>query len=251
MEKKLSKNDPEREALLKRRKKRRKVIFRSVILIAFLLIVNTFAWFTYISKAGVTLSGSVVDWDVTFMEETNAIKEITIDITDMKPGMMPYEKDITIKNGGDVNARLDYKIESLTLLGQELTTPDIDETINSIKNDYPFQLKLDFSSTIIPVDASAGVKIALNWDYEANNYYKLNSLYDYDEGVYYYTLNGDTYQVDNTVTSTNFLEKIASGLYLEKDDADSYWGYACGKYEQATGKACLHMRLLLNVSQVN
>ena len=67
MEKKLSKNDPEREALLKRRKKRRKVIFRSVILIAFLLIVNTFAWFTYISRAGLTLNGSVIDWDISFL----------------------------------------------------------------------------------------------------------------------------------------------------------------------------------------
>ena len=78
MEKKLSDNT---DALLERRKARRKVVFRSVLLVAFLLIINTFAWFTYISKAGVTLSGSVVNWDVTFLEETNVIKEIDIDIT--------------------------------------------------------------------------------------------------------------------------------------------------------------------------
>lgn len=248
MEKKLSDNT---DALLERRKARRKVVFRSVLLVAFLLIINTFAWFTYISKAGVTLSGSVVNWDVTFLEETNVIKEIDIDITDMKPGMVPFEKEIVINNGGDIDAKLNYRVESLTLLGQELLQDKQDETIGSIKNDYPFKLELSSSSDIIPVKGSANVKIGLNWDYEADEYYKLNNLYTYDPGVYYYTLVGSIYQVDNTVTEENFATKIANGLYLEKDDADSYWGYSCGKYENDTGKSCLHMRLILNVTQAN
>lgn len=239
------------EIIRKKRKSRKKVIVRSVLLVAFLLAINTFAWFTYISRAGVTLSGSVVNWDVTFLEETNVIKEIEIDITDMKPGMVPFEKEIVINNGGDIDAQLNYRIESLTLLGQELLQDNQDEAINSIKNDYPFKLELTSSSTIIPVKGSSHVKIGLKWDYEADEYYKLNNLYTYDSGVYYYTLVGSTYQVDNTVTAENFATKVASGLYLEKDDADSYWGYSCGKYETDTGKSCLHMRLVLNVTQVN
>lgn len=249
MKKKLSNNID--ETILKKRKSRKKVIIRSILLVAFLLAINTFAWFTYISRAGVTLSGSVVNWDVTFLEETNVIKEININIKDMKPGMVPYEKEIVINNGGDIDAKLNYRVESLTLLGQELLQENQTDALNSIKNDYPFKLQLDASSTVIPVRGSANVKIGLNWDYEGNEYYKLNNLYSYDPGVYYYNLMGNTYQVDNTVTEENFSTKIANGLYLEKDDADSYWGYVCGKYETETGKSCLHMRLELNVTQIN
>lgn len=248
MEKKLSNN---KDLISERRKARKKVIIRSVLLISFLLIVNTFAWFTYISRAGVTLSGSVVNWDVTFLEENNVIKEINIDITDMKPGMIPFEKEIVINNGGDIDATLKYRIESLTLLGQELLQKNQAETIESINNSYPFKLELSSSSSTIPIKGSANVKLGLIWDYEGDEYYKLNNLYTYDPSVYYYTLIGNTYQVDNTVTEENFKTKVANGLYLEKDDVDSYWGYNCGKYENNTGKSCLHMRLVLNVTQVN
>lgn len=235
----------------KKRKTRKKVIARSLLLVAFLLAINTFAWFTYISKVGVTLNGSVVNWDISFLEGTNIIKEIDIDITDMKPGMVPFEKEIIINNGGDIDAKLTYRIDSLTLLGQELLQDNQNETIDSIKNNYPFKLELSSTSNTIPVKGSARVKIGLKWDYEADEYYKLNNLYAYDSGVYYYTLMGNTYQVDNTVTEENFATKVASGLYLEKDNADSYWGYSCGKYETSTGKSCLHMKLVLNVTQAN
>lgn len=234
-----------------KRKARKKVIIRSVLLVAFLLVINTFAWFTYISKAGVTLSGSVVNWDVKFLEETNIIKEIVIDIKDMKPGMVPFEKEVLINNGGDIDAKLTYRIEKLTLLGQEIPVKNQNDILQSITNDYPFKLLLKTSSTTIPVNSSASINIGLNWEYEGNEYYKLNKLYTYDPGVYYYTLVGTTYQVDNTVTAENFASKLENGLYLEKDDADGYWGYTCGKYETETKNSCLHMRLVLNVSQVN
>lgn len=249
METKLSNN--QQQIIQPKRKYRKKVIIRSIILIAFLLVVNTFAWFTYISRAGVTLSGSVVSWDVNFLEETNVIKEIEIEITDMKPGMLAYEKEIVINNGGDIDAKLSYIIESLTLAGKEIVQENQQALLNSIQNDYPYKLSLTASKEIISPKSSATVKIGLNWEYEGTEYYKLNSLYTYDAGVYYYTLVGNTYQIDNTVTEENFTSKVANGLYIEKDDADSYWGYSCGKYEYETGKPCLYMKLILNVTQHN
>lgn len=235
----------------KRKKRRRKVIIRSVLLVAFLLAVNTFAWFTYISKAGITLSGSVVNWDVLFLEETNVIKEMNIDITDMKPGMVPYEKEIKVNNNGDVNAKLSYKIESLTLLGQDILQGNQTTALESLTKDYPFKTKIDMTTTTIPVRGSGSIKIGLNWEYEKEEYYKINQLYTYDAGVYYYTQVGNTYQIDNTVTQANFQSKVATGLYLEKDDADSYWGYACGQYETNTNQPCLHMRVVLIVTQLD
>lgn len=233
-----------------KRKIRKRIVIRSLILIAFLLTINTFAWFTYISKVGVTLNASVVNWDVTFLEETNVVKEIVINVTDMKPGMLPVEKEVKIKNGGEVPAGLSYVLESVTLLGKDIK---LDKTVEEIKtslaNDYPFKLSLTLDKTIIPPKDSGSFKMSVNWEYEANEYYKLNDFYTYDEAVYYYTLQNDTYQVDNSVTATNFNDKVTSGLYLEKDDADSFWGYTCGKYENETGKPCLKLVFKLNAYQ--
>ncbi len=233
-----------------KRKIRKRIVIRSLILIAFLLTINTFAWFTYISKVGVTLNASVVNWDVTFLEETNVVKEIVINVTDMKPGMLPVEKEVIIKNGGEVPAGLSYVLESVTLLGKDIK---LDKTVEEIKtslaNDYPFKLSLTLDKTIIPPKDSGSFKMSINWEYEATEYYKLNDFYTYDEAVYYYTLHNGTYQVDNSVTATNFNDKVTSGLYLEKDDADSFWGYTCGKYENETGKPCLKLVFKLNAYQ--
>ena len=237
---------------LDNKKSRKKIVIRSILLVALLLVVNTFAWFTYISRAGLTLNGSVIDWDISFLNENGAIKEVIIDITDMKPGMIPFEYDIQIQNNSDVAANIDYTITSAKLLGNELLQEEQEDAlVESLKTEYPFILELTSDHDDIQVGQMINFKIMLNWDYQASAYYKLNSLYTYDAGVYYYTLVDDTYQVDNTVTQENFSEKVATGLYLEKDDADSFFGYACGKYEQETGNPCLQLKVDLNVTQAN
>lgn len=246
--KKLSSN----ENLQDRKKLRRKIIIRSVLLVAFLLGINTFAWFTYISRAGVTLNASVVNWDVLFQDETNAIKDIHIEITDMKPGMLTYEKQIEITNHGDIDAKMGYIIKNATLLGKDIfQNKDTEQFLQQLANEYPFKLSLVTDKNLIVVGDTAHFSIQLDWEYEGNEYYKVNNLYTYDPSVYYYTLVGDTYEVDNTVTVDNFNEKIQSGIYLEKDDADSYFGYACGQYENSTGKPCLDLNVELNVTQIN
>lgn len=246
--KKLSDNLPSAE----KKKARKRVIIRSFLLIALLLVINTFAWFTYISRAGVSLNGSVIDWDISFLNENGAVKDIQIDITDMKPGMMPFEYKIQIQNNSDVAANINYNIKSLKLLGTELLQEGQEEQVEeSLKTEYPFVLELITERDNIQINEMINFKITLNWDYQASNYYKLNKLYTYDAGVYYYTIVNGTYQVDNTVTAENFEEKVATGLYLEKDDADSYFGYACGKYEEETKNPCLQMELDLNVTQAN
>ncbi len=234
-----------------KRRIRKRIIIRSLLLVAFLLAINTFAWFTYISRAGVTLNASVVNWDVTFLEETNVIREIVINVKDMKPGMLPVERKVSIKNGGEVDAKITYVLKTVTLLGQDIKLDkSTDEIHQSLANDYPFKLVLNLDKTIVKPFDSGNFDISINWDYEADEFYKLNDFYTYDAGVYYYTLNNGTYQIDNTVTEQNFKEKVSQGLYLEKDDADSFWGYACGQYENSTGKPCLKLEFELNATQV-
>lgn len=90
----------------------------------------------------------------------------------------------------------------------------------------------------------------MDWTYEEDKYFKVNSLYTYDSAINYYILANNTYQVDNTVTADNFASKVQTGLYLTKDDADSYFGYACGNYEVNTKKPCMDVHVVLEVSQL-
>ena len=233
-----------------RRKRRRKTIIRSVLLIAFLLIINTFAWFTYITKANLSINGSVVSWEVSFLDQNSIVKDIDIAITDMKPGMMQFSKTIDIVNNSDVAAKFTYKIKSVEFLGTEIFKGEETEAIKQkLEQDFPFSLKIIVGKQDLDLTDTSSFQVTMEWTYEEDKYYKVNSLYTFDPAINYYVLSNNTYQIDNTVTSENFLEKMQTGLYLEKDDADSYFGYACGNYEMNTNKPCMDIHMDLEVSQ--
>ena len=233
-----------------RRKRRRKTIIRSVLLIAFLLIINTFAWFTYITKANLSINGSVVSWEVSFLDQNSIVKDIDIAITNMKPGMMQFSKTIDIVNNSDVAAKFTYKIKSVEFLGTEIFKGEETEAIKQkLEQDFPFSLKIIVGKQDLDLTDTSSFQVTMDWTYEEDKYYKVNSLYTFDPAINYYVLSNNTYQIDNTVTSENFLEKMQTGLYLEKDDADSYFGYACGNYEMNTNKPCMDIHMDLEVSQ--
>lgn len=236
----------------KRKKARKKAIIRSVILLLFLLGINTFAWFTYISRADVSINGSVVSWNVNFLDENGAVEDVDIEITEMQPGMIPFEKTIEIVNHSDVAARFSYDIKSVNILGIEILQGESNENIiSSLQNDYPFILNIIPGKTDLAIGDSTNFQVTMDWSYEeTEKYYRLNSVYSYDPSVYYYTYTNNTYQIDETVTSDNFASKVATGLYLEKDDADSFFGYQCGNYEQNTGNPCIKINLELRANQV-
>ena len=236
----------------KRKKIRKKTMIRSVFLLLFLLGINTFAWFTYISRAEVSINGSVVSWDVNFLDENGAVEDMDIEITEMQPGMIPFEKKIEIVNNSDVGARFSYQINSVSILGIEILQRELNETIiNSLQNDYPFILRIIPGKTELAIGDATNFQVTMNWSYEEQEkYYRLNSIYSYDPSIYYYTFTNNTYQIDQTVTADNFASKVETGLYLAKDDADSFFGYQCGNYEQNTGQPCIKIGLELRVSQL-
>ena len=48
----------------KLQKSRKRLLLRSFLFALFLIGVNIFAWFTYVSKAGLQLEGNISSWDV-------------------------------------------------------------------------------------------------------------------------------------------------------------------------------------------
>ena len=96
----------------------------------------------------------------------------------------------------------------------------------------------------------------LNEDDKGNNngtafvtYYKQDDVYQFDSSFPYYQFSNGIYTLTNVTSS--IYNSLKSNLYLEKDDADSYFGMKCHEYEESTGKACLSLTLKLLVRQRN
>ena len=95
-------------------------------------------------------------------------------------------------------------------------------------------------------------EINVNWLFENEilKYYRQDNAYTYEEEFDYYHLINNTYSKYPLNNSIEY-ENIKNTLYLEKDDADSYFGMQCSLYEQSTNKSCLSIKLHLIVEQIN
>ena len=233
----------------KLQKSRKRLLLRSFLFALFLIGVNIFAWFTYVSKAGLQLEGNISSWDVEFNANGKPTTKVDFYVSDMKPGMLDYSQKVIIHNLGEVSADVSYDIASLSIMGRDVDASNKDEIIKRLNFFYPFSVNLNIDSVIIQPQGYTNFSASLSWDHEnQEKFYQLDSLYDYNGEFNYYNLVDGKYVVNDSVTADNFNE-LRNNLYLEKDDADSYFGYACGQYEKNTGKSCLAMKLVLKVIQ--
>lgn len=233
----------------KLQKSRKRLLLRSFLFALFLIGVNIFAWFTYVSKAGLQLEGNISSWDVEFNANGKPTTKVDFYVSDMKPGMLDYSQKVIIHNLGEVSADVSYDIASLSIMGRDVDASNKDEIIRRLNSFYPFSVNLNIDSVIIQPQGYTNFSASLSWDYEnQEKFYQLDSLYDYNGEFNYYNSVDGKYVVNDSVTADNFNE-LRNNLYLEKDDADSYFGYACGQYEKNTGKSCLAMKLVLKVIQ--
>lgn len=235
------------------RKKRNKIKYQSILFLLFLLGINAFAWFTYVSKADLSIKGNIVSWDVNFLDQNSIIKEVEIVVDNLQPGMLPFTKKINIFNKSDVRAKFDYQIRTVTILGQTVTSLGTtnEEIMATLKAEFPFIIELTPGKSILEEQDQTEFKVDVDWTYEqVNTYYKLNSLYKYDASVTYYHLQNGVFTPNTTVNATNF-KNLVTQLYLEKDDADSFWGSECNNYKKNhPTEACLDIKLNLMVSQL-
>ena len=81
-------------------KDRRKLLIQSLIFIFFLIGVNIFAWFTYVSRAETSIDANVAYWDVEFNANGVSTSNVNINISDMKPGMFDFKHEVLIHNLG-------------------------------------------------------------------------------------------------------------------------------------------------------
>ncbi len=135
------------------------ITVRTVLLLLITLIVNTYAWFIYISTVSASLSMHIKNWDIEFSD--NVIDEsFNFYVDKIYPGMSDAEQTITITNNGETDGKLKCAIQSFKIfdelyeIGEEYTdehgdtaTYTTSDLLNKITSDYPFKISIYINGT--------------------------------------------------------------------------------------------------------
>ena len=154
----------------------KKVKIKNLIILIFLLIFNTYAWFIYATRVSADLSVHVSSWNVEFVKgEGDITTNIEIVVDRIYPGMETFERTIEVHNKGETKAVLDYEIESLKIMDDTyvvneetgLTTQDIE---NRIKTEYPFKINIEKNDNQLEQGSKDGYfKITIEWPFDSGD----------------------------------------------------------------------------------
>lgn len=150
----------------------KKVKLRHLLVLILLLMVNTYAWFIYISKVSTGISVHVTSWNVTFKVGDETSTEILIDVEEVYPGMEDYVKEVTAINSGESSAVLSYEIREMTVFGVTYSTETYtqDDLLSMIENGFPFVIDIEINQgTIESQDGEGTYTITISWEYESGD----------------------------------------------------------------------------------
>ena len=159
--------------------------FRLIVLII-LLAGNTFAWFIYTTKVDSGISVHVKPWNVVFKAgEEEISSNISINVSNIYPGMDTFTHEVTAYNNSELSATLSYKVLEANVLGDEYITkegradrlePPNDEDITSdalvniLRTNYPFRILFSISNPIVNANnGEENYSFDVIWPYEQNN----------------------------------------------------------------------------------
>lgn len=235
-------------------KQRKKIKRRSIFFAIFVFGVNAYAWFVFVSRADVNVRANVISWDVNFLDENSPVKDLEIITDDLYPGMNRFSKTIDINNNSDIGAKVEFKIDKINVLGETVSVKfdSFEDAVDYFKDTYPFYITFDYGDVILEKNGHTSFTVNIDWPYEKNDmgareYYQLTNQYEYDPSVTYYSLVNNSY-VKANITEASFVTN-RENLYLEKDDADSFWGYSCKNYKDINNDVCFKFHIIITVTQ--
>ena len=139
-----------------------------------LIIFNTYAWFIYATRVATDISVHIASWNVEFAtgkDETTT--NILVQVDRAYPGMENYLKEITVKNKGEMKAKLDYKIKSLKVMDDKYVVGEntTDEELkNKIETEYPFKINITKDDSELSQGIGDGkFSISVEWPYESGD----------------------------------------------------------------------------------
>ena len=152
----------------------KKIKLRHLIILLFLLMFNTYAWFIYTTKVNTTIDAHVSSWNVEFISKEGGVESnLLVSVDKIYPGMTPFEYDVNVKNEGEMRAKLDYEIRTIRIMDDNYIVSDTlssQEIENQIKQKYPFKINIiSNDSKMDPKGGTGNFKIIVSWDYESGD----------------------------------------------------------------------------------
>lgn len=173
-----------------------------ILILIFLLVFNTYAWFIYATEVSTGLSVHVRSWKILFKNDNNPIVDyININVDNIYPGMEDYVNKLEAYNLSESKAKVSYEILSARILDTEyksvegylyekLEVPEDAKTsaelAEMLKTEFPFKLEITIDNEVL--DAEVGITtytIRLYWPYESGDdtldTYWGNKAYEYNK----------------------------------------------------------------------
>lgn len=146
---------------------------KNLIILIFLLLFNTYAWFIYATKVSMDLKAHVTSWDIEFVSNSGEIvTNFEFDVENVYPGMENFEKTIWVNNRGDSNADLKYEIEFLRVMDEYYEVGDeySSDDIMQILQNYPFKIIIEKNDSEINTASRSGYfKVSIAWDLDSGD----------------------------------------------------------------------------------
>lgn len=193
---------------------------RTVLLLLLTLIVNTYAWFIYVSTVSTSMDVHVKSWDFE-LSNGDQNEDFVFTVEQIYPGMEDVSQLINARNNGEAEAKLVCEVSSISILGTKYAVDDEyvenGETklitsqylIDKLLNDYPFKIQIflddvlyDGNETIMQTGDSTKIEFKIIWPYETGteeNEITVNDAEDTkwgNDAYEYYKNGGDKYCIE-------------------------------------------------------
>ena len=183
-----------------------------IIVIIGILIGCSYAWFINFSKATLKLDANVKLWRIEFTHNEEQLENnIELDFGEIYPGVKEKKHSILVRNLGDIAAKVDYRIDSITLFGEEYILGDSydSEELNKTMSELPFKIECKCTKDVIDKDEESDFEITLKWEYgdDSNEITEKDELdTKYGELAYNYLVSNS--ENENLELKSNFSMKI-------------------------------------------
>ena len=228
--------------------RKKKVYFRvnivSLLFAVVSLISVTLAWFAYSGLASARTEVDVKAWYIEFEKDNQVVSnDIVISLDDIYPGMEPRTEKINIKNLGDADTKLKYKIGSARILDSQEDNYVVGANLDSntvedaLSHNYPFHINIALDKLYLDAKQNAVFEVSITWPLDSGND-TLDSLWG--TKAYQYEHSQDNLEENEKSSAIEVVINVTAEQAI--DDLDSVdINYLLGneiKYDIENGKTC-------------
>lgn len=212
--------------LRKHRKSNEKNKFRKSLLLIFTLILTTFAWFAYTKILNPSLNIHVAAWDMEYyINGEKKENPIGIEFPTLYPQMEDQIVTVDILNNGEALVDLSYQIQAISIVGvsYELVTDGEQPTTENY---------ITIEDPILESDPETGELISKG--IIINDPEKFPFILEIEHSL-------------QVPAQDNAYLKVTAKWPGDKDELDTEWGYAVGKYFMDNPDAVSAMDITLSI----